>query len=151
MRLAAVAVAVAAVGCIALPLKYNGKQAVSANKKLVLLTAGFSADSISVDSNTRVYTLDAAIKKAYPKAILLTGLDELTNANTLHIYGDGLKRYQLVQLDSLPIKFHPSRNPSGITSANWATHVKAGDALQVQGIYSNRSTRKVKRKKTGFL
>ncbi|RFZ92024.1 hypothetical protein D0C36_11290 [Mucilaginibacter conchicola] len=145
-RLVAVVVAVAALACIALPLKYDSERALNTEKKTVLLTAGFNADSVAADSNTLVYTLDGAIKKAYPKATLLRGLDELTEAkaNTLHIYGDGLKTYELSQLDSMPVAFHPSGKPSGVTSATWAAQLKAGEALQVQGVYNNTSTQKVK-------
>lgn len=144
LRLVAVVVAVAALACIALPLKYSGKGQVSTDKKAILLTAGFNADSITTDSNPRVYTLDASVKKAYPKAKLINDFDELERTNALHIYGDGLKPYELAQLDSLPVTFHPAAKPSGITAANWSGKLKAGETLHVQGIYNNTSAQKVK-------
>ncbi|MBL4675234.1 MAG: hypothetical protein JKY70_03360 [Mucilaginibacter sp.] len=143
-RLAAVLIAIAALACIALPLRYDGNHTIRAEKKTVLLTAGFNADSISTDSNTRVYTLNGSIKKAYPKAALLSGLDELTETKALHIYGDGLKLHELAQLDSLPVVFHPPGKHIGVISASWNEKLKAGENLHVQGIYNNTSTQKVK-------
>lgn len=144
LRLAAVLIVVAALACIALPLKYNATQSVNQAQKHILLTSGFDNDSLPTDINNHIYTLDASVNKRFPKAKLLTGLDELPDLKLLHIYGDGLKPYQLEQLEGVPIAFHPSSKPHGVIAASWPEKVKDGDNLQVQGLYNNILNKKIK-------
>lgn len=143
LRILAVVMASAALACIALPVAYNGNLSSTDNHKAILLTAGFDGDSIKA-ADTNIVTTNAAIIKAYPKAKLINGLDELSRTEQLHIYGYGLGNDELEQLDSLPFVFHPAKVPAGIITAHWSGHIKAGEALQVQGQYNNTSAQKVK-------
>jgi hypothetical protein len=143
LRILAVVIAAAALACIALPVAYNGILTSTDNHKAILLTAGFDADSINA-ADTNVVTTDAAIKKAYPKAKLINGLDELSRTDQLHVYGYGLSNNELEQLDTLPFIFHPAKVPAGIINVHWNNYIKAGEALQVQGQYDNTSAQKIK-------
>jgi hypothetical protein len=142
-RVLAVIIASASLACIVLPVTYNSSVNKTEEHKAVLLTEGFDADSINAaDSN--ILTTAAAVKKAYPKAKLINGLDELSQTNQLHVYGYGLSGAELQQLDSLPLVFYPSKIPSGVTQVNWNGQLKAGEALHVQGQYNNTSAQKIK-------
>ncbi|MET3981276.1 hypothetical protein ABIB62_003798 [Mucilaginibacter sp. UYP25] len=143
LRILAAIMAIVSLACIALPIAYNGSVTKSDEHKAILLTEGFDADSLNT-TDTNLVTTDASVKKSYPKVKLINGLDELNNADKLHIYGYGLSTVDLVQLDSMPFVFHPAKIPSGITRVNWNDHLKAGDVLHVQGIYNNTSAKKLK-------
>ncbi|QHS55482.1 hypothetical protein GWR56_07995 [Mucilaginibacter sp. 14171R-50] len=143
LRMLAVIAAVAALACIALPIGYTGNVAKMAKHKTILLTDGFNDDSLSaVDSN--IVTTEVNVKQAYPRAKLINSTDELSRNNQLHIYGYGLSRAGLLELDSLPFIFHPASLPGGVSHISWSNHLKAGDAMQVQGVYNNPSSKKVK-------
>ncbi|MCQ6960195.1 hypothetical protein [Mucilaginibacter aquariorum] len=142
LRIVAAIIATAALACIILPITYNSSVTKRDDHKAVLPTNGFDADSIGDDS--AIFTTDLAIKKAYPKAKLINGLDELSQTDRLHVYGYGLSSAELQQLDSLSLVFHPSKVPAGVTQVNWNGRLKAGEALHIQGQYNNTSAQKIK-------
>jgi hypothetical protein len=143
LRIVAVIIATAALACIILPITYNSNVTKTDEHKAVLLTEGFDVDSIS-GGDSAIFTTDAAIKKAYPKAKLINGLDELSQTDQLHVYGYGLSAAEIAQLDSLPLVFHPSKISAGVIQVNWNGRLKAGEALHIQGVYNNRSAQKIK-------
>jgi len=144
LRIMAVIIAIVALACITLPIKYNSTVTRTDKLKAVLLTPGFDADSLPNGIDTSVITLDESIKKAYPKVKLISGLDELSKTAPLHIYGNGLSKDELAQLDSLPVTFHAAKIPEGVSHVSWNSRLKAGEALQVQGVYNNTSAQKIK-------
>ncbi len=128
-------------------MSYQKDAGVNQPEEFVLLTDGFHADSLKSNANQKVFAIDGAVKKAYPKAILLSSLDELTDAlqsHSLHIYGNGLRPFELAQLDSALVVFHPSASPAEVNSINWNEKLKVGEELHVQGRYHNPSAQKVK-------
>ncbi|MBD1366282.1 hypothetical protein IDJ77_20890 [Mucilaginibacter sp. ZT4R22] len=146
-RIIAVLIASAMLACIALPISYQKFDAANPPEEFVLLTQGFNADTLKSNANQKVFAIDGAVKKAFPKAILLSSLDELCDtlqAHSLHIYGNGLSPFKLAQLDSAAVIFHPSEPPSGVSHISWKEKLKAGQELQVQGRYRNPSAQKVK-------
>jgi hypothetical protein len=146
-RVIAVLIASAMLACTALPLNYQKDAGKDQTEEIILLTDGFRADSLKSIANQKVFAIDGAVKKAYPKAILLSSLDELTDtlqASPLHIYGDGLRPFELTQLDSVAVVFHPMGTPIGVTYINWNGKLTAGDELRVQGSYHNPSAQKIK-------
>ena len=140
-RIAASLLAVASLACLALPLSYHGDREL-ANNEAVLLTNGFSADSLNSLKNDSLLTIDPAITAQYKKAKLIT-LDQLKSmtpvVSRLHIFGNGLNPDELRQLDSIPVVFHSAPSPSGISSINWTDRLKQGQPLKVQGVYNNTS------------
>jgi hypothetical protein len=143
-RIIAVIIAAAALACIALPIRYNtGKNGPSATQT-ILLTAGFDTDSLKGEPNATLLTFDKDIKKLHPKARLLNSLDEIGTTQQLHVYGYGLKPDELQQLNGLPLSFHPSVIPAGISNISWNDRLKAGEELHVQGWYNNPFAKKIK-------
>jgi hypothetical protein len=144
LRVLGVLLAVIALACMALPVSYQKEAKQDDREAFALLTTGFAADSIP--ANARLFTADEAIKKAYPRAMFVNNLDALADTlkgNPLHIYGHGLNKTQLDELDSLPVIFHPQAPPVGISHISWPQKLKAGEGLQVQGTYHNPSAQKV--------
>jgi len=150
LRIVAAIIAVVALACIILPVKYNSTVTKTGLHNTILLTAGFDADSLPNGIDTATVTMDGAIKKAYPKVKLIGGPDELSNAGALDIYGNGLSKDELSQLDSLPVTFHAAKIPAGVSSISWNDKLKAGEALHVQGLYNNTSAQKIKLVLTGL-
>jgi hypothetical protein len=144
LRILAVIAAVVALACIILPIKYNGYITKSSEHKTILLTPGFDSDSLPNGIDSNVVTVDESIKKAYPKVKLLNDLDELNKTAQLHVYGNGLSKDELAQLDSTPVTFHPAKKAEGVKSISWNDQLKAGEALRVQGLYNNTSPQKIK-------
>jgi hypothetical protein len=150
LRIAAVFIAVAALACIILPIKYNSVVAKNSGRQTTLLTAGFDADSLPNGVDTAMVTMDGSVKKAYPKVKLMSGLDEISKAGPLHIYGEGLTQDELMQLDTLPVTFHAAKTPDGVSAVSWSNRLKAGEALHVQGGYNNTLAQKIKLVLTGL-
>lgn len=144
LRIVAVIIAIAALAFIILPIKYNSTVTRTDQHKAILLTPGFDIDSLPNGMDTSIITLDETIKKAYPKVKLISGLDEWSKTAPLHIYGHGLSKDELAQLDSMPVTFHAAKIAAGVSNVSWNSRLKAGEALQVQGVYNNTSAQKIK-------
>lgn len=147
LRIVAVLLAIGALACIALPITYQHEISLDDKNRVVLLTDGYSADSVN-DVNARVYIISKKIKKDYPKATLLSSVSALRDLNpavsSVQLWGYGLSAGDLEQLNNLPLKFHPSKAPAGISAVNWNTQVKAGEKLSVQGTLANTSGKAIK-------
>lgn len=140
LRIVAVLIAIAALACMILPVSYQSSIDVNNEHSAVLLTEGYHIDSIS-HINTKIYTLSRSVKAAYPKAVLIGGVEELSQAKPvvthLKVYGYGLDPDQLKQLNNFPITFNTAGIPEGISAVSWNANIKAGEPLHVQGTYTN--------------
>ncbi len=147
MRIAASLLAVIALILIILPVHYSKEISATDDHRVVLLTEGFEADSLANYKSIPIFTADRTIKKSCPKAKLIR-LDELKNdspaISKVHVFGYGLNAEQLGQLGGLPVAFHPSATPGGITTISWTQKLKAGETLKVQGKYKNGSQQPIK-------
>jgi hypothetical protein len=141
-RIVAIVIACAALACIASPLTYQREINKADEHKLILLTAGFDADSLT-NKNAKTFTFDEAVKNNYPQAQLITP-DELNKIDQLHVYGYGLSDYELQQLNNRPLVFHPAKISAGVTSISYNSKLKAGETLHIQGSYHNPLEKKVK-------
>lgn len=141
-RIAAIVIACAALACIALPLTYQSEINKADEHKLILLTAGFDADSLT-NKNVKTFTFDETVKNSYPQAQFITP-DELNKTDQLHVYGYGLSDYELQQLGNRPLVFHPAKTSAGVSSISYNGKLKAGETLHIQGSYNNSSAQKVK-------
>jgi len=141
LRVIAVVIVVAALACITLPLTYQTGQTVSDKHEGVLLTDGFSADSLKKYPDAPVFTTSSPIKKEYPTAVLLNNLSEVRadhpQVTGLHILGYGLNEEELKALGGMPVAFHPALQATGISSIGWSQNLKAGEVLKVQGKFTN--------------
>src|SRR5476651_119204 len=99
LRIVAVVIAVAALACIAIPLTYQTGETVSDKHEAVLLTDGFSADSLKKYPDVPVFTTSSSIKKEYPSSVLLNNLAEIRSDHPqitgLHVLGYGLEEDEL--------------------------------------------------------
>jgi hypothetical protein len=148
-RIAASVIAAIALACIALPVAYQGDNQIYGDNQALLLTEGYHTDSISHAGYKMILTTDKGIKKAYPKAILLTGIQDINAIRPaiklLHIVGYGLNAAELQQLNAIAVVYHvPTEAVQGVQSVNWPQQLKAGDLLQVQGKYNNTTSGTVK-------
>jgi len=147
LRIIASVFAIAALACIILPISYNRDISVADGHSALLLTPGFDADSLTNYKSDQVFTADRSIQKSYPQAKLIR-LDELKTDSSafakVHVFGYGLNKNELKQLQNLPAVFHSSSAPDGIVSINWNAKMKAGESLTVQGRYNNLSSKAIK-------
>lgn len=147
LRVSASLLAIIALACTILPIKYSKEVNALGDHSAVLLTPGFEPDSLANYKSDQIFTADKSAQKVYPKAKLIR-LDELKTDSPaftkVHVFGYGLKDNELSQLDHLPLVFHSSPIPGGITAINWNQKLKSGDRLIVQGRYNNQNTRAVK-------
>lgn len=145
VRIAALLVAIASMGAIAIPVSYWGTE--RSGNEAVLLTAGFGKDSLGTYRGDSLFTADPGISKETPKARLIT-LSELQNVSPaisrLHILGYGLTESQLNQLAGIPFVFHPAPCPTGFISVSWTEKIKQGQRFSLQGIFNNTSHKQVK-------
>src|ERR1700743_1838936 len=76
-RITATLVAVAALAGIILPIIYSSRVKATGDNEAALLTENYNVDSISKYNFKTVFTIDKEIKKKYPKAILLSGVEDI--------------------------------------------------------------------------
>lgn len=141
LRILASIIAISSLACLILPITYFGDYKSADNRK-ILLTAGFAGDSIRATANDSIYTLDKTVHQQYPKAKLVSNINEITAP--LHVFGYGLTKDELDELGVKQITFHPSHIPDGIIAASWTDQIKAGELLSVQLKYKNSTQRKYK-------
>jgi len=140
LRIIAVMIAISALACIILPLTYKTNQKVADNHRGILLTDGFSADSLKKYPEVPVFTTSAAIKKEFPKATLLSTLSQIKTGypqlTQIQVLGYGLDEDALKQLN-MQVLFNPAAKPAGLSSVSWNGDLKAGESLKVQGRFNN--------------
>ena len=146
LRMLASITATIAVACIALPLTYQVDVNKQDKREALLLTDGFSVDSVSSYNTEKIFTLNSAISKKIPKAILIYDLADLKADSTItqiRILGDGLDKEELERLDHTSVIFHPLAFKQGITAVSWNEHLKAGDEINIEGTYKNSLPQKI--------
>ena len=142
-RLIASVLAVGAVTLIALPPTYTKKNHGSGDRDVVLLTAGYSKDSLSAFSNPVIIATDkkllagsgAGDRRYIPS--LDYYLSENPAVRSLHILGTGLPEEELAMLKSTGVQFHGPEKPFGFQQVKWQPSVRSGDELIVAGTFNN--------------
>ncbi len=149
LRLVASILAVLALAFIALPPSYKTDQK-ALKKDFILLTEGFSKDSLAKFTNPVLITTDKKLagKLGTEKPALIPSLDyylaEHPNIQTLHILGSGLPDEELKTLQNIRLVLHPSEPPFGFSSVHWPTKIKSGENLSVAGTFKNNLGKPVK-------
>ncbi|WP_158825139.1 hypothetical protein [Mucilaginibacter lacusdianchii] len=147
-RILACIIAIGALACLVLPITYQSQtQIMKGDNNAVLLTEGYTKDSIS-NNYKFIFTTDKAIKEAYPKAVLLSGLEEVAQHRSaiknLYILGYGLSTDELKTLSHVATTYTAPKIPAGIQTIDWQGKLKAGEQLQVQGRFNNTASKSVK-------
>lgn len=153
-RLLASFLAVVSLVCLAIPPFYPGKKSIVADKEILLLTDGFSKDSLNKYRNPSpqkpFYTADATVFQTLksPQVHFVADLASWRNTipvnAALHILGFGLEEDELQSLNKLPLRFDASELPSGISKINWTHRLNAGENFRVQGNFLNQTDSKIK-------
>jgi len=154
-RLLASVLAVTSLLCLAIPPFYHGKRSMVSNKEILLLTDGFSKDSLNKyrspsPQKTLIYTADKTVfqtlKSPAVQLVADLGLWRKTiPANTaLHVLGFGLKEEELQSLNQQPVRFNAPELPSGIQKLNWTHRLNSGENFRVQGNFLNQTDAKIK-------
>ncbi len=123
-RIIATSIAIVAFASMAIDIRYQISNTDIDKKQSLLLTEGYQKDSVAsfIKANKNIDTIN---------------LSEAAAAANLHVFGNGLNQADLQHLKGNAIQFHPSNTDNGITAINWSHTIHSGDALQVQGRYSN--------------
>lgn len=109
-------------------------------KALILLTPGYSEDSIAVykiltGESDSIFSVEGA-----DKGIPVTDLRSFLSNHEgipLHIFGNGLSEENVNALDNRPVSFHPNVQRSSITAIFWKQDLLPGEPLAVQGRFCN--------------
>ncbi len=150
-RLLASFLAVASLVCLAVPPFYYGKKSIGNQHEILLLTDGFSKDSLRFfGQKTLVYTADEAVFQNLrsPKIRFIADLGlwrkNLPQNTSLHILGNGLEEAELQKLDQLPVRFIAPELPSGIQKINWTHRTNTGESFRAQGRFLNQNNQEIK-------
>lgn len=146
LRIVASLITIMAMAALTLPVNYWTETKTNQNEA-ILLTTGYNKDSLSNYKNHPQYTIDSVINAERPivKRITIDQLHTLIPAIAkVHVFGFGLADYDLMQLDSVPIVYHASPYPFGITSVSWPEKINQGQQFVVQGIFNNTLHKQVK-------
>jgi len=143
-----------------LSLSHRSKETINigSNSKIILLTDGFSRDSINnllSDKNVLLFTTNLSIAKSLPdiKIKFIADLNKFSSEHkndTIHVFGNGFENEELNSLDQSPFIFHSLQSFPATTSVYWKQRLKPGEALTIQGKYFNNSPREVKISLQGF-
>ncbi|MGI4897256.1 MAG: hypothetical protein ACRYFT_01690 [Janthinobacterium lividum] len=153
-RLLASFIAVASLIFLAVPPFYHDKRSIATSKEILLLTDGFSKDSLTKYRNTSpqkpvIYTADETVyqtlKSPQIQFVADLGLWRKTipTNTTLHVLGFGLKEEELQSLKPQPLRFTAPELPSGISKLNWTHRLNAGENFRIQGNFLNQNDSKI--------
>jgi hypothetical protein len=146
LRILAVLVVSAALLFFIVPLKYHETQTTDL-KAINILTAGVQPADLEKDV---YYTTDSAVLKTMGKERvtyipdLLYHLASHPEVNGVNVYGYGLAKEVLNNLQNKHVNFKPAKTPDGIISCSWPEILPEAEFLSVQGSYNNASTEAVK-------
>lgn len=154
-RLLASLLAVLSLVFLAIPPFYQGKRSIASSSEILLLTDGFSKDSLNKYQNSSpqkslIYTADQGIFQTLksPAIHFIADLDLWRNTipanTTLHILGNGLEEDELQSLHQQSIRFDAPEPTSGIQQVNWINRLTSGETFNIQGTFLNHSNSKIK-------
>jgi hypothetical protein len=133
-----------AVTCFVLliiPISYKTHFKQAANE-ITLITEGANIDSVRSIKGKKYLLADQTADFKSIKASSLVSLPYFLKSNPdfkkLNVYGYGLTKEELENLNGQQIAFHPSENPTGIISCSWNQNLKTTEQLFIQGVYQNK-------------
>jgi len=146
-RVMAVLLAVAALVCLVLPVRYP-VSATNSVSEVVILTRGADKSKASVRPGVPVYTTDASLtgKDITYVPDIPWLMEQHPLVNKITVKGYGLSAYELQWLQARPVEMLYERAvvPEGLIAANWNRKLRLGEVLEVQGIYHNSKADSVK-------
>ncbi|SDL74635.1 hypothetical protein SAMN05421813_10211 [Daejeonella rubra] len=147
-RIAASILAILSLFFIALPISYDRKVSTGNGNTAVLLTEGYSKDSLAAWKDVSLFSTDKEITEKDKKVNYIPDIAYFLSSNpdfqTIHILGYGLEPDELKSLKTKNLIFHPSALADGISSISWRGKIRSGEQLLVQGRYNNTTETGVK-------
>ena len=155
-RIAATVVAITGLVGLAIPILYSTKVAAINTNEAILLTKGYSQDSLTFflqkNKIAPVYTLVKNL--ARPGATYLPDVaflhSDSNHFNRMHVFGNGLNEDELHSITNIPLSFHPSSIKTGISSVSWNQQATLGNKLRIQGRFINNEASPAKIILNGF-
>lgn len=152
-RLAASALAVAALACMIIPVTYTVPAAQSAFNGIVLLTPG-SSEIPAAYKNLKKTTTDPSLASAAISFIpdLSIFLSEHPDISDLHILGNGINdhEWERIAARQIRVSYHAPSQPAGFIKAGWPHVIRQGDKLEIYGTYHNTGDDSIKIMLTGL-
>lgn len=154
LRLLASILAVAAMVCLALPIRYTVSSSTTNGGRVVILTPGFDKDSLAAYKTLPRYTthpdLASGAIEFMPDIRYL--LLQNPSIRELQVFGYGLETDVLTHLheQGIRVQYHATALPAGFTAAGWPRQLHVGEWLEVQGSYHNAGKERVKIVLTGL-
>ena len=149
-RLAASVLAIISLVLIALPPTFKTTSDSPEETNVILLTDGFSKDSLARFSAPLVISTDENLlrKSGVKNKLLIPSVDyylvENPDVQNLHIVGSGLTKEELYMLKGINVEFHGNERSFGFQQVNWPDKIKSGAELWVSGSFYNNSGKEVK-------
>jgi hypothetical protein len=147
-RLTASVLAIISLVFILYPIKYDRKVSLSNSTIAILLTEGYSKDSLDKWKGATLFSTNKAITEKDNEVQYINDiiyfLSSKSDYQTLHIFGYGLDSDELKSLKTKNLIFHPSALKNGISSISWSEKIYSGKQLLVQGRYNNTTGTEVK-------
>ena len=134
-RVLATVMAVVALFLIMMPFTIFGSE--KGKKVIILLTEGYHQDSVN------------QFLKNEHQSIPQSDLNNISNesmadVSTIHLFGNGFKDTNQVELPKVPILFHATDQQTGIQNIHWQDNIVSGSTLLVQGSCLNTTKKPVK-------
>jgi hypothetical protein len=140
-RLSASILAIVSLLFILYPINYDRKVSLSNSTIAILLTDGYSKDSLEKYKGASLFSTDIAITKKDKKVQYIHDITYFLTSKpdyqTLHIFGYGLELDELKSLKNKNLIFHPTALKNGVSSISWPEKIRSGEQLLVQGRYNN--------------
>jgi hypothetical protein len=147
-RLSASILAIVSLLFILYPINYDRKVSLSNSTIALLLTDGYSKDSLEKYKGASLFSTDIAITKKDNKVQYIHDITYFLTSKpdyqTLHIFGYGLELDELNSLKNKNLIFHPTALKNGVSSISWPEKIRSGEQLLVQGRYNNATGPEVK-------
>ena len=147
-RLTASVLAIISLVFILYPIKYDRKVSLSNSTIAILLTEGYSKDSLDKWKGATLFSTNKAITEKDNEVQYINDityfLSSKSDYQTLHIFGYGLESDELKSLKTKNLIFHPTALKNGISSISLSEKIYSGKQLLVQGRYNNTTGTEVK-------
>jgi hypothetical protein len=135
LRLLASITAVVALLFLVIPFPYFSTN--KGKKEIILLSEGYNKDSVDHFLNTSLQSFQQFHLNDF-------SIKEIAEAKTIHLFGNGFKDTNQIDLPNVPIVFHASDKQSGIQTIHWQQSILTGSPLLIQGSCSNFSNKSAK-------
>ena len=134
-RVLATVIAVVALYLIVMPFTIFDSE--KGKKAIILLTEGYHQDSVNQFLKNQ--------HQSIPQFDLNNISNEsMTDVSIIHLFGNGFKDTDQVELPRVPILFHATDQQTGIQNIHWQENIVSGSTLLVQGSCLNITKKPVK-------